>query len=180
MKQYIVYTYVRMIMYVYIYIYTLGLRISNVTPSLGNAQDPLSFLVSSNRLLLLSLPSSMPSRLWSETKQMRSISTTFHDYFWAISPFLSIFHQSDPHVCWWIVFTFSHDIHMGVSWVIGVPLVIIHLNGMLPYKPSSYWGQPHGNPHSGGHPQLAPPTIALGCRRATALDDSRPRHQRWC
>ena len=29
----------------------------------------------------------------------------------------------------------------------GVPLVIIHFNGMFPYKPSSYWGTPSSENH---------------------------------
>ena len=35
--------------------------------------------------------------------------------------------------------------HMGVP-TMGVPLVIIHFNGIFSYKPSSYWGTPiYGN-----------------------------------
>ena len=38
--------------------------------------------------------------------------------------------------------------HMEVSKVMGVPLVIIHLNRIFHYKPSSYWGIPIlGNPY---------------------------------
>ena len=33
--------------------------------------------------------------------------------------------------------------HMQVSWNGGVPLVIIHSNRIVPYKPASYWGYPH-------------------------------------
>ena len=32
--------------------------------------------------------------------------------------------------------------HLGVSIVMGVPLVIIHFNGIFPYEPSSYYGVP--------------------------------------
>ena len=38
--------------------------------------------------------------------------------------------------------------HVEVSWVMGVPRFIIHVNRISPYKPSSYWGTSiDGNPH---------------------------------
>ena len=53
--------------------------------------------------------------------------------FWWLVPVRKFFTSDGVSIGW----------NMGLSWVIGVPSVLIHLSRICPYKPSSYWGTPH-------------------------------------